>query len=1279
MRFVRTSRPTGSNDKSDRPWRHASWALRALAVLLGTAAVFGLAAHEMLLHCLHQKWLKRPLLELARRSLGVDFDYRAARVDLFSEADIDGLVITTPPDFRAFPEDLLRVGHVEAHWSLGELLRGRPLVERIAVSDVALNVVVDERGRTSFDALLPARPSAEPTVPLSRQASRLLATTPPIGRLDVHGVSLGLVRTDGGHVSEHTILRGLSVALHVRPAASAVAGWRADASLGSPSSPVELELSRAGPDVPAADARARLWAMVDASSEALHATLDLRVIDQTLLSTLSADRWLHAEAHLHFDPAAGRTEITLDPVEAADGAASVDALVELPDVGDATVRRARGNVDLARLLAWLPADLVPVTAEHASMRWQIDSLVMGQRMALSAGASLAVDADVSNLTLPIGAGSVRIDAAQLSGRVQSADGAAIKASGSLELAGARGEMGGDRFAVADVAVDLDGQRGQGERIGGRVGVRIGSLERAGATSGVCRNGHVDLRLDGVHLDPHEPLASEGDVALAIELETLDARASGMDATVDGLTLHGHTALQGRPPYAAELDARAPRLRVVGRDGRAILDGSAHIEGKVHDLVPDAASPEASSGGVDLAIDIGEMQASLEATKASETVDFALRAAAKSLKIVRPFLPTTMADTAPWDRMSLAVRSRGHLEHLGGDTPVLRQKTEVDVENAAFENVAARSLSFKIQSQGTALQHQADAELTLPGLTLADGRPADDHFTLSATVDRARPSLQFKLACEGHAAVKVSGSASFDPARRALLYETEGHLGGLSPMASFVSKTKGLDGFDLSHLEVALSSRGTLLGVVAGVARDGTMMLEPDPARTAAVEGTTDLRVDHLRWARGDTAVATPSLAWHAEAHASGPRRTLDSRVEVGTLHLDLGTRDVDLDGTRDEASLSIVGDLRDPEIELAQRLSIGAVEQDVIPEYPMGDVAFALVAERTPEGVVHISELKLKNGRGGTELSISGNVDLGEGRRTLSVATSATQDLARLSTVPERFTGQGTVAVEANVTSPNLSLYQVRAAVKGENVTVSLPRSGIAVDTANGDVPITVELETAANGVELRRSVDRSPYSMLRFADQHPLLAHSGFLSIARLKTPFVAIAPLVGNLSIDQNVVSLRQFEMGVRGGTITGQCGLDWNGPKSTLELHVRASGVQSSHGEPFDGNIAVSISAADRTIEGRAEILRIGERHLLDLLDLQDPSHVDPAMNRIRSALTFGYPDTLRLVFDHGFASAHLQLGGLARLISIGEIRGIPMGPIVDKMIASMLEDRETKESL
>ncbi len=720
-----------------------------------------------------------------------------------------------------------------------------------------------------------------------------------------------------------------------------------------------------------------------------------------------------------------------------------------------------------------------------------------------------------------------------------------------------------------------------------------------------------------------------------------------------------------------------RLRVLGRTAGFSWTLRRASKPRARDVQLDVAGLAASRGVVHAAVDLGELQASLDATKGIDAVDFALRATAGSLKAVRPFLPPALAERAPWDRMAVAVRSSGHVERLSGADPAIRQTTDIDVEHPAFGNVAAQSLSLTVKSKGTALQHQADLDLHARGLAFGGGGASDDHVTLSATVDRERPSLQFRLATEGRAATKLSGSLSFDPSRRAVPYEIEGHLAGLAPLAPFAAKVRGLDAFDLSQLEVGLSAHGALLGVVAGVARDGTITLAPNPGRTAAIEGRTDLRVAHFRWAKGSTAIVTPAVAWHGDMHAFGARRTLESRLEVGSLHLDLGSHDVDLIGISHEANAVVTGNLTDPEIDLTQHLSVHAVAQDVVPEYPLGDLAFALSAERSPEGVVHISELKVANGLGGTALAATGNLDLGEGRRTLSVTTSLTQDLARLSAVPERFKGRGKVAAEANVTSPDLAHYRVRAAVKGEDVTLSLPRAGVDVETANGDVPITMALEVGKSGVALARSEKRSPYSMLRFADQHPLLTRSGFLSIARVKTPFVSIAPLVGNLEIEQNVLSLRQFEMGVRGGSITGQCGLEWEGAKSTLELHVRASGVQSSHGEPFDGNIAVAISAADRTIDGRAEVLRIGERHLLDLLDLQDPLHVDPAMNRIRTALTIGYPDNLRLVFDHGFASARLELGGLARLVSIGELRGIPMGPIVDKMLAPVLDGPDTKE--
>jgi translocation and assembly module TamB len=1236
-------------------------------------------AGAVVLHSLDRPWVKRRLQGLARSSAGIDVDYRAARVDLFSGAAIDGLVVQSPAEVRAFAPDLVRADRVEARWSLWSLLLGHgPAVERLAVSNVTLCVVVDEHGRTSFDALASAPSSPTPAVPLSRLASNFLGSAPPIGRLDVDRVTLTLVQTDHGEISDRSELRGVALALAARSAEPAARGWRVEAGLGSPKAPLDLELSRAGEVGSAGTARAKLWLTVDATSAALTAILDVRMTEQTFAARIAADHWLHAEAKLRFDPTAGRTELTLDHTEAGDGAVTAEASMDLLDVGSPIVHHARGDIDIARLLSWLPPGLVPVTAERARVHVRADSLVTGPTVKMSDGGAVDVDAEISNVAVTTAFAAVHVGGGELSLHAQAMGSGAILGRGSVKLAAVRLASGDERVAADDLALDFEGQQGSDAAIAGRVGVRFARVEQAGASSVVAQAGHVEVRVDGLHPDTDEPLRTRGDLAVSAEVGSLDvtmqARAR---AIADGLTLHAHTALEGHAPYAVELAVTATRLRAMAHDGKVVADAPARIEGHATDVRPDVDRPAASRGILHATVDLGATEASLDVTKEADAADFAFRATAHDLKAVRPFLPEALTKRAPWDRMAVAVGTSGHVERLGGD-PSMRQTTEVHVENPAFDDVAARSVVLILKSEGTTTRHHADVELRALGLAFAGGASSDDHATLSATLDRDRPSLQFELATEGRATTKLTGDISFDPRRRALVYALEGRFAELALLGPFAAQVRGLDAFDLSHLEVGLSARGALLGVVAGLSRDGAIQLERQPASTAAVEGTTELRVAHFRWSKGDTAIVTPSATWHGDMRTTGGRRTLDSRLEVGTLHLDLGSRDVDLNGIDDQASVAVIGNLVDPEIELTQRLGVQAVEQTVLPEYPMGDLAVALSAERGPEGVVHISDMKVTNGLGGTALALTGNLDLGEGRRTLSVTTSLTQDLARLSTIPARFRGRGKVSVDANVTSPDLARYGIRASVKGENVSVTLARAGVDVQGANGDVPITVTLAVGPKGVALERSEKGSPYSMLRFADQHPLLTRSGFLSITRLKTPFASIAPLVGNLEVEQNVISLRQFEMGVRGGNITGQCGLVWEGGQSTLELHVRASGVQSSHGEPFDGNIAVAISAADRTIDGRAEVLRIGPRHLLDLLDLEDPLHVDPAINRIRGALVFGYPDSLRLVFDHGFASAHLELGGLARLISIGELRGIPMGPIVDRMLAPLFDAPDTKET-
>jgi hypothetical protein len=62
---------------------------------------------------------------------------------------------------------------------------------------------------------------------------------------------------------------------------------------------------------------------------------------------------------------------------------------------------------------------------------------------------------------------------------------------------------------------------------------------------------------------------------------------------------------------------------------------------------------------------------------------------------------------------------------------------------------------------------------------------------------------------------------------------------------------------------------------------------------------------------------------------------------------------------------------------------------------------------------------------------------------------------------------------------------------------------------------------------------------------------------------------------------------------------------------------------------------------------------------------------AVNRVRLALLAGYPKQVRLQFASGFAALGIELGGLAGLVRIDELRGLPIGPALARYLAPVLE--------
>ncbi|MGZ3427178.1 MAG: hypothetical protein ACXVCV_11050, partial [Polyangia bacterium] len=648
-------------------------------------------------------------------------------------------------------------------------------------------------------------------------------------------------------------------------------------------------------------------------------------------------------------------------------------------------------------------------------------------------------------------------------------------------------------------------------------------------------------------------------------------------------------------------------------------------------------------------------------------------------LLQPLVPRGSAVRAAWDKMSLTLTSQGRLERFAA--PSLREHTELAIGHAALSgaggSVAADRLELVTSSEGSVAKHEASVELRTRALRVDGAAQGDTTLTSKWSYDSRAPSAHVKIATVGNKGPELALDATlgFDRGRRAVTYDLDAkaaRLGSLAPLTH-----GGLSGFDFDTLGVALSAQGSLAGLASDVDAHGHVRFVPDPLRTLAADGTLDLAVSGLDWSRGDRELAVPHARWHAVLATSGPRRLVHGTLTVDALTLDVGDHELAMRDITDEIDGSIAGDLRAGVGDLNHRLLIKKVEQDLLAAYRLGDVALDLKARRDEDGVIHIAELLLANRVAGTSLSLHGGLDAGAERRSLSLKGELTQDLSRVWYGPSQMQGQGRASMQLRLDSGNLRVFHALAAVRVAGATIKLPKAGVTIESIDGEIPLTADLVVDARGMHLLRSTNINAYSELRFADQHPLLGHPSFISIGRVVTPLVTIDKLAGNLRVVDNIVELSQLELGVRGGRVTGQCIVDWRENDSTVQLRVRASNVASSHGEPFDGNAAVVLSTRERSVDGRAEILRIGKRHLYDLLDLHDPHHADAAVNRVRRALSLGYPDHVRLGFKHGFADVKITFGGLARLVRVDELHGIPMGPIIDRLMAPFERKQQEDE--
>ncbi|MCP3166411.1 AsmA family protein [Myxococcus qinghaiensis] len=1218
--------------RAERPRRRWARVFAGVLLLLVVLPALVLLAAVAVLRNLDHPWVKPRILPQVEAATGLQLDYQTAHVAILSGLRLEGLVVRTPAPLHAAAPELLRVGTLEAQWSPDSLLNGPTLLKRVAVRDAVFTLVADDAGPTSLTLLSQPETTPEPLpaeVPVgtSQQLAAFLASAPPVGKVEVSGLSVAYVRVQRGEVVDRWSLRGLAAVLDLKEQDGR---WKVFANLGQAGAPLPLELSREGPATPTGVAALGLALSVEAGAEAARARVDLDVARQTFDSRFTVSTLLHGAVAARFDAEKRHTVLELERTRLTDSA-QVEVLAVLPDAAEVPVlvTRALAEVDLGRLLQAVPAEWRPLVLEQGKAHLDAQDVTLSAIPTLGAQGKLGLDVDVTKVRLAQDALQVALG----SGRISLVATPDAKQGLSAQLA----------FALQGLAVD-------------------------GPTTLRVPKAQGELKGHQLRPEPSSPLMLAGEATLSAMVEALDVSASGVRAKAERLGLQLRAPLAKEPPFALSADVPVGALQVVMADGREVLKGPVHVKLDASEVFPLLDAPRRSRARARVTLEVGAVHASLDATKGTEDVAYTLTARTPDLVIARPFLPDEVAARLGWKNLGVDLTSKGTATALFSPAPRWDHRTELRLTRPAWDDVTASTIALVMSSRGDVWRHKGELDVRIEGLRAGELEVGTQHQFMTVDVDRRKPAVRLVVTSKEGLKGGADVALAFDRKTRALRGDVTADLPPLGPLSKLLARFHVPAAVDASKFALKLDVHGTLFGVFKDITSEGQVRLMPTPLRGVGFEGTAVMDALGIRWREDALSLNLPAVHWRIESHIDGPRRSVHGDLTAEKLTVGLRDRRFSFADLSHDATFTFTDKWDADDIEVKQNLKARTLEQKPALPYPVQDLTLSFTARRKASGVIHVPDLFLSNGGTSTELKVRGRLDLSEERRRLALRGQLAQDLSKLAQ-SGRLESSGKVAVEFRVASPDLVAFRTFSSLLLQNVNVRLPEQGIAVEALDGNVPLTENFQLTEGQVRLLDDIDVNPYPMLRFADQHPLLSRSGFVSAARITTPQVSISPLAGNLAINQHVVSMTQLEMGVRGGRITGQWLLDWQGKQSTLEARVRATGVKSSHGEPFDGNAAMVISAKDRSINGRAEILRIGNRHLLDLLDLEDPRHVDPATNRVRYALSLGYPEHVRVSFNHGFGSLSITMGGLAKLISINDIRGIPMGPIVDQLIKSI----------
>ena len=1272
-------------------WRRAAVAFTVLA-LMAIAALAHVAAH------LETPWLRQKVIAAVRAAEHVNIDYRQASVGP-GGLELRDLTLASLPEDQDLAPELLHVERVSANWKWRDLLPGHERRLNVDVAGVALNLVVDTHGETSLSRLLAVLPPS-PQRPLSQLLAGLNEAPPlRLEHLQVAGMRARVARRLAAGGVQRATLGDLTFNGHV------ATGKKPQVDVTLTGAPLRLELT----DWP--------LALPDFAGGLLSWLAPLRtgtgVLPLALTSRLQlADDRLKVTANLRAgDQELLAVDVTLQPQARQRG---LDVrLHQLALLGRLTGQMQWFVDDAMTALAGnlkLDADLPAL--KTAELDWQGGKLAVtgkGLHLALDPSQTTVEQLDVDLWTPGVALAGVRLVQARVMAGLQVQAGARLRGDASVQVKSARAHVPAGEVTVTEASEP-------GLANNALVSLSLNALPDAATLTVLAHLPEVDVasgerKLHFTSLSPNLQIETAGLAALLAEpLGAL--RSLALQLTVQGTRMVeggqmvevGETTLGVRlPPMAREGDRalRVPGVATVDLQtafvrtphGRELRSGMRlALVARNLRVVPD--QPLDSTGELDVTA-FGPLELHGHVQKRADEVSWQLDFST---------IPQTLVDllgvSAPvqklvdWRRLQFKGNSAGTATHLAG-TPLVEQASVLTLRELHLPKRAdITDLVVSVQSAGEGLRQRAKFAADVGIVKLGPLR-VNAPLRLEGKLDHDPQTrvLALQLVANGpqglRAALDLNGHAHGADLAYAMHAQARN-------VAAFLRGLPLADRGALCLLDSRFAMRADVKGTLTGAAR---VFAQQPPA---GMEGhhTLALALQAVSCKRPEGSVKLSKLDMTGEASWAKGAGQADVRVALPNVDASASGHALRLDGLEQH----LAAELRvDGTIHLAGDGKLARLTQDALPGLPLRDMTWQVRGWSGAEGA-RLELLQVNNPPTGTRVTFTGGLDRAAlrppkvtdadvngqalpaalpptgtaetaepvpGRLGLNLVGEVRQDLEALVHDNPDVKAHGVITVPIHLESGDLVVFHTEARVHFDHVAVSLPHLGLEVSEVLGDMPL-VETFTLAPQFQLLGGGEDDAYSRWRFSEHQPFLRRSDFLSIGKIRYGGAEIGPIAGNANVDRDVFRMDQLEATLLHGQLTGQCMVLLSGEDTHVQLRGNATGLQvAGSDERFDANMALDFLPARRALDGRAEILHMGRKHLESLLNLWDPYGEDAQSNRLRTVLKFGHPERVRMRFQHGFMDVGVELGGLSGVVQIEELRGIALGPVFERWLDPLLD--------